>query len=176
MTDIMSIKENFVFPIYIQKNVIDAIVKICKKNKLEVFGYLVGERYVWEGQDYIILNHMLYLKGAVHSDQFSVHEKGKKGMVEDVEFEFIKYSEEFDKLKKKENNDNLLRLGWWHSHPDFGCFLSSTDLATQRSIFSEPYHIALVVDPIQNYYSFFTLEKDSKNGYKELSYAIINVK
>ncbi|MBD3253917.1 MAG: hypothetical protein GF383_02440 [Candidatus Lokiarchaeota archaeon] len=170
----MEIKENYVFPIYIKKHIIEKIEKICKKNKLEVFGYLVGERYSWNNQGYIILNHSLYLKGAVHSDQYSVHERGKKGLAEDVEFEFNKYSEEFDRLKEKEKNPNLLRLGWWHSHPNFGCFLSSTDLTTQHSIFNENYHVALVVDPIQDNYKFFTLDENAKDGYKELSYAIIS--
>ncbi len=32
---------------------------------------------------------------------------------------------------RKRKNDNLRIVGWWHSHPNFGCFLNPTDLDTQ---------------------------------------------
>ena len=176
----MKIEEDFVFPVYISDKVLGGIIKICKKNKNEVFGYLVGELYRWKEESYIIITHNLYIKGAVLGTKFLVREQGDKGKAYDdrndnefVEFDFFEYSSEFDILKKKENKDNLLRLGWWHSHPDFGCFLSSVDLETQQSVFFQPYHVALVVDPIRKDYKFFTLDKELKKGYKEISYAII---
>jgi len=169
----MTIDENYVFPLYITKEVIEGIKKICKENVNEVFGYLVGERYIWNKQKYIFLNHYLYIKEAFIANEFSFQESGEKGIVNNIQFEFFKYSEEFDKLKLNQNNKNLLRLGWWHSHPNFGCFLSSVDLTTQRSIFNKSYHVALVVDPIRDEFKFFTLNDQSENGYKEISYAII---
>ena len=40
-------------------------------------------------------------------------------------------------------------VGWWHSHPGFGLFLSATDINTHIFSFqiSRPYSVALVVDP-----------------------------
>lgn len=38
-------------------------------------------------------------------------------------------------------------VGWYHSHPDLGCFLSATDLTTHRRMFAAPFHVAIVVDP-----------------------------
>ncbi|MHA1212428.1 MAG: Mov34/MPN/PAD-1 family protein [Candidatus Heimdallarchaeota archaeon] len=40
-------------------------------------------------------------------------------------------------------------VGWWHSHPGYGLFLSSTDIKTHMFSFqiANPYSIALVVDP-----------------------------
>ena len=64
-------------------------------------------------------------------------------------------------------------VGWWHSHPGFGCFLSHIDIATQNGIFYQPYHVALVVDPLRNEIAFFTLDKKSKRGYKEINFATI---
>jgi proteasome lid subunit RPN8/RPN11 len=49
-------------------------------------------------------------------------------------------------------------VGWYHSHPGYGCFLSDTDLATQ-SMFSEPEHCALVVDPLQKEMAAFHLRE-----------------
>lgn len=169
----MTIDDNYVFPLYITNEVIEGIKKICKENTNEVFGYLVGERYIWNKKKYILLNHFLYIEDAFIANEFFVQESGEKGIVNNIQFEFFKYSEEFDKLKKVQKNENLLRLGWWHSHPNFGCFLSSVDLATQRSIFHKSYHVALVVDPIIDDFKFFALNDQAEKGYIEISYAII---
>ena len=159
------IDDDFTFPVYINEKTLEEIKKISKKNDLEVFGYLVGERFNWKGKNYVIIENHLYLEGAVHSDKYSFSlMEGTRG----------KYEIEFQKLKRKNNNENLLRVGWWHSHPGFGCFLSEVDLITQEVVFYEPYHVALVVDPKKDTFNFFTLDKNSKDGYKPLSYAIIS--
>ena len=44
-----------------------------------------------------------------------------------------------------------------------------------KYFFPESYQVALVVDPIREDLQFFTLEKNSEKGYKEISYAILNV-
>lgn len=38
-------------------------------------------------------------------------------------------------------------LGWYHSHPGFGVFLSEHDLFIHRNFFARPEQIAIVVDP-----------------------------
>lgn len=38
-------------------------------------------------------------------------------------------------------------VGWYHSHPGFGIFLSSHDLFIHRNFFGDPNQIAYVVDP-----------------------------
>ena len=42
-------------------------------------------------------------------------------------------------------------VGWYHSHPGFGCWLSMTDMQTQKS-FEQigARSIALVIDPVQS--------------------------
>lgn len=45
--------------------------------------------------------------------------------------------------------DGLKILGWIHTHPDFGVFLSEYDLFIQNNFFKEDYQIAHVVDPIR---------------------------
>ena len=40
-------------------------------------------------------------------------------------------------------------LGWYHSHPDFGVFLSEMDVFIHRHFFNLPWQIAHVVDPIR---------------------------
>ena len=41
-------------------------------------------------------------------------------------------------------------VGWYHTHPSFGIFLSSHDLFIHKEYFKDPNHIALVIDPIRN--------------------------
>ncbi len=46
-------------------------------------------------------------------------------------------------------------VGWYHSHPGFGCWLSGVDINTQQSFeaLSER-AVAVVVDPIQSVKGF----------------------
>jgi len=42
-------------------------------------------------------------------------------------------------------------VGWYHSHPGFGCWLSGVDINTQQSFEAlHPRSVAVVVDPIQS--------------------------
>lgn len=49
-------------------------------------------------------------------------------------------------------------VGWYHSHPGFGCWLSGVDINTQQSFeaLSER-AVAVVVDPIQSVKGLFVL-------------------
>lgn len=46
-------------------------------------------------------------------------------------------------------------VGWYHTHPDFGIFLSSHDLFIHHHFFAQPLQIAYVVDPIRTTRGFF---------------------
>lgn len=46
-------------------------------------------------------------------------------------------------------------VGWQHTHPDYGIFLSGFDLFIQENYFREPYQVAYVIDPVQNENGFF---------------------
>jgi proteasome lid subunit RPN8/RPN11 len=50
------------------------------------------------------------------------------------------------KIKDKEYPDQKI-VGWYHSHPGFGVFLSEHDLFIQQNFFSNPQQIAWVYDP-----------------------------
>jgi proteasome lid subunit RPN8/RPN11 len=55
------------------------------------------------------------------------------------------------------------RIGWYHSHPNLGIFLSRWDLDV-CSNFGRPDHVALVVDPVQNLGGFFV---NGVEGYRQ---------
>jgi proteasome lid subunit RPN8/RPN11 len=62
-----------------------------------------------------------------------------------------------DDIIKKRIRGNI--VGWYHSHPKFGLFLSDVDIRTQAKLeqFSQ-YVVALVVDPTSDEVGFFTLD------------------
>ena len=46
-------------------------------------------------------------------------------------------------------------VGWQHTHPGYGVFLSGMDLFIQNHFFNLPYQVALVVDPRADTLGFF---------------------
>lgn len=47
-------------------------------------------------------------------------------------------------------------VGWYHSHPGFGIFLSGHDLFIHRNFFTMPWQIAFVTDPRSRTFGCFT--------------------
>ncbi|MFX1356779.1 MAG: Mov34/MPN/PAD-1 family protein [Promethearchaeota archaeon] len=161
----MKIDEDFVFPVYIYEDTLNDMRDLCKKNENEIFGYLIGLICRWNNNFYIIIEEKLFIEGTFYSHKLSTSQiEGTAG----------KYEREFQKLKKNKNMKNLRVVGWWHSHPDLGCFLSFTDLHTQKVFFPESYQVALVIDPVKVDYEFFTLDKNTKKKYIIVNHAVIS--
>ncbi|KAF1761181.1 hypothetical protein GCK72_009435 [Caenorhabditis remanei] len=100
---------------------------------LEVMGLMLGE-FV---DDYTI--NVL--------DVFAMPQSGTSVTVESVDP--VYQTKHMDLLKLVGRTENV--VGWYHSHPGFGCWLSSVDVNTQQSF--EALHqraVAVVVDPIQS--------------------------
>lgn len=41
-------------------------------------------------------------------------------------------------------------VGWYHTHPNLGIFLSSTDFQVTEGLFNASWHVATVIDPVRN--------------------------
>jgi proteasome lid subunit RPN8/RPN11 len=50
-------------------------------------------------------------------------------------------------------------VGWYHSHPNFGVFLSRQDVFIQENFFDSQGHIALVIDPLRHQAGVFKWEE-----------------
>jgi proteasome lid subunit RPN8/RPN11/LysM repeat protein len=57
-------------------------------------------------------------------------------------------------LAAKEFPDHSI-VGWYHTHPTFGIFLSDYDMFIQENFFGAPGNFALVIDPVQGLYGWF---------------------
>jgi len=53
-------------------------------------------------------------------------------------------------------------VGWYHTHPRFGVFLSNHDTWLHRHFFTDPTQVALVVDPHYRGAGFFCWQADGK--------------
>lgn len=52
--------------------------------------------------------------------------------------------------RDREAYPDLEFVGWFHTHPNLGVFFSSDDVVVHNAAFRQPWHIALVVDPVRN--------------------------
>ena len=100
---------------------------------LEVMGLMLGE-FVDEYNVRVV-------------DVFAMPQSGSGVTVEAVDPVF--QTKMMSILKARGRHETV--IGWYHSHPGFGCWLSSTDVSTQ-SEFEKlcKRAVALVVDPIQS--------------------------
>ena len=57
--------------------------------------------------------------------------------------------------ERDETHPDLDIVGWYHTHPDFGIFLSGHDVFIQTHFFGQPLQVAYVVDPIRQTRGFF---------------------
>ncbi|GAX09784.1 26S proteasome regulatory subunit N11 [Fistulifera solaris] len=114
-----------------------ALLKMLKHGRagvpMEVMGLMLGQ-FV---DDYTI--HCV--------DVFAMPQSGTTVSVEAVDPVF--QTKMMEMLKQTGRPEMV--VGWYHSHPGFGCWLSSTDINTQSSFEQlNPRTVALVVDPIQS--------------------------
>lgn len=81
------------------------------------------------------------------SDVFAMPQSGTGVSVEAVDPVF--QTKMMDMLRQTGRPESV--VGWYHSHPGFGCWLSSVDINTQQSFEQlNPRAVAVVVDPIQS--------------------------
>ncbi|MDD1770396.1 MAG: Mov34/MPN/PAD-1 family protein [Methanomassiliicoccales archaeon] len=84
-----------------------------------------------------------------------------------VRFDSDSYSELFSELDS--SGFDYVIVGWYHSHPGYGCFMSQTDLKTQLASFRESYHTAVVIDPLLKEIQAFRLRG---KGYAHVDFAV----
>jgi hypothetical protein len=51
-------------------------------------------------------------------------------------------------------NKGLLKVGWFHTHPGHGIFMSQTD-RENHSLYRKKWQVALVIDPVRKIHGFF---------------------
>lgn len=121
----------------------------------EVMGLLLGEVRIWKSEIYTVVRGVSTTDLRSSSANVKFDPEALPRLFIDLD------SARFD----------YVVVGWYHSHPGHTCFMSRTDLNTQRSIFTQPYHFALVIDPINMEIEAF---KTRGNGYVSVPFAIVD--
>lgn len=114
-----------------------ALLKMLKHGRagvpMEVMGLMLGE-FIDEYTVQVI-------------DVFAMPQSGTSVTVESVDHVF--QTKMMEMLKQVGRPEEV--VGWYHSHPGFGCWLSGVDINTQQSFEQlHPRSVAVVVDPIQS--------------------------
>ena len=111
-----------------------------EKTSVEVGGVLVGRPLTDERGPYVVVDDVIR---ADHSRQ------------EVTELTFT--HDTWDHINKEmdEQHEGRKIVGWYHTHPGFGLFLSEQDLFIQRSFFDLPFQLALVYDPLSREHGCF---------------------
>ena len=66
---------------------------------------------------------------------------------------------EVDRVRSYREQRGKALIGWYHTHPDMGIFLSETDLEkSHRTLFAEAFQVALVYDPVRGRAGYFFWE------------------
>jgi proteasome lid subunit RPN8/RPN11 len=73
------------------------------------------------------------------------------------------------RMARKHRGTNV--VGWYHSHPSLGVFLSAADLRLHRAFFGKRYQVAMVIDPKSNECAVFGW-KGRNVGVCRLSYMV----
>lgn len=114
-----------------------ALIKMLKHGRagipLEVMGLMLGE-FVDDFTIKVV-------------DVFSMPQTGSSITVEAVDP--VYQTEMMELLNKTGRNETV--VGWYHSHPGFGCWLSNVDMSTQATFEQlNKRSIAVVIDPVQS--------------------------
>ncbi|MCI0579540.1 MAG: hypothetical protein L0332_01625, partial [Chloroflexi bacterium] len=64
-----------------------------------------------------------------------------------------------DKLAEMYPDETAVIVGWYHTHPGFGIFLSSMDQFIHQNFFTQIWHVALVLDPLARRSGFFCWDR-----------------
>lgn len=64
-----------------------------------------------------------------------------------------------DKLAERYPDETAVMVGWYHTHPGFGIFLSGMDLFIHQNFFTQIWHVAFVLDPRAHTSGFFCWDR-----------------
>ncbi len=116
----------------------------AEKLSLEICGVLVGDWHKDENGPYVLINE------AVRADKATSN-------AGDVTFTHDAWNEVNREMDTKFTDRKI--VGWYHSHPSYGIFLSDRDRFCQDSTFNSPGQVAYVVDPVNGLEGVFCWRK-----------------
>ncbi len=127
--------------VFLREETLREIVAYAKSNvQRELGGALPGRFYQSRGRLWVEI--LGYIK-AEHYENTA------------ASFKFTHRAWEGMEREKTRRFGEVGYVGWQHTHPGYGIFLSGMDMFIQNHFFNLPYQVALVVDPKADTLGFF---------------------
>ncbi|WP_169976986.1 Mov34/MPN/PAD-1 family protein [Tautonia rosea] len=123
--------------IFVDRVTVDAIERhALSDTRVELGGILLGKECVDEetGRPFV------WISQAIEAKHY-----------ENTQASFTYTHDSWEEITRERDRTypNLDIVGWYHTHPDFGIFLSGHDVFIQQHFFGQPLQVAYVVDPIR---------------------------
>lgn len=129
-------------PIFIHEDTLTEIVAYSGTSKThELGGMMLGGLHCDQGVTYLEIDRYFVAR---HVDSHQASIKFTHATWEDVH-----------RRREQEAPPGTEILGWHHTHPGYGIFLSRHDLFIHENFFAQLFHVALVVDPRARRLGFF---------------------
>src|SRR5690349_6900039 len=119
------------YPIFFQQEAVIALQDHIKSSPTQaIFGFLIGDVYrdPETGVLYTIIDKTLKLSQAIYGDKTEVV-----------------VSRLWDRMQEQLKKAAGTLLGWYHSHPGQGGFLTAHDVETHEKFFTDPWQVAILV-------------------------------
>jgi len=117
---------------------------------VELGGVLLGGQYVdHDGRAFVIVSDCL------RADHYEAT-KGSFKFTHDTWSDISRRLEEYP--------NDLRMVGWYHTHPDWGVFLSGMDIFICENFFNKPLDLALVIDPCRGDRGWFQWASQHRRG------------
>lgn len=133
--------ENDDAKVYIKQDVYKALEEYASSDTAHELGTIILGNYSDElGKMNVVISDFIYAKytDASASTLTFTHET----------WEYVHKEHE-------EKYPNTKIVGWQHTHPGYGIFLSNYDMFIQENFFNMPFQVAYVIDPVQHIRGFF---------------------
>ncbi|GAB1352053.1 hypothetical protein MASR1M12_07840 [Erysipelotrichia bacterium] len=102
---------------------------------VELCGVLVGQTFQDDAGPYLVIS------GSI---------RGKHARNEGAQVSFTHETWDYIHAEMEKCFRDKAIVGWYHTHPGFGIFLSDMDKFIQDYFFNQPFQVALVIDPVSN--------------------------
>src|SRR5213078_3944050 len=119
------------YPVFFQQEAVIALQEHLKSSPTQaIFGFLIGDVYrdPENGALYTIIDKTLKLSQPIYGDKTEVV-----------------VSRLWDRMQEQLKKAAGTLLGWYHSHPGQGGFLTAHDVETHDKFFTDPWQVAILV-------------------------------
>ncbi len=141
-------------PIFVDLDVMRELESHALDNiNVELGGVLLGDQLVdAEGNPFVVVRDSLRAE----------HYQATRGS-----FKFTHETWEAITRQRDQFPEKFAIVGWYHTHPGWGVFLSDMDMFICNHFFNRPLDVALVIDPVRDDRGWFTWSQESRPATKQ---------